>query len=161
MKSIKKLLFVMAALAAVFGFVACSNDDDDGPETVAVYKADDSGSGYTDIYILTFYDDYSFSVYNEWDYGSGDKWSGIGCTGTYTGDVTKDTSATNKVTYTVKKYANEKGKLVSIEDFIKEYLDDQATDEQVKEELKDYTNVPVTITGKMLVCDIGRFTRDE
>lgn len=37
MKSIRKILFVMAALAAVFGFVACSNDDDE-PSTVAVYE---------------------------------------------------------------------------------------------------------------------------
>ena len=40
MKGIKKYLFLLAALAAVFGFVACSDDDDDdGPATVAVYES--------------------------------------------------------------------------------------------------------------------------
>ena len=160
MKSIKKLIFVMAALAAVFGFVACSNDDDDGPETVAVYKADYSDKDSTDITILTFYAGGSFSVYEEWDDGE-DRWSGIGCTGTYTGDVTKNTSATNIVTCTIKEYRNENGNLVSTEDYIKELLGDLATDETVKEMLKGFTR-PVTIIGKILdVTGIGSFTRDE
>ena len=109
MKSIKKLLFVMAALAAVFGFVACSNDDDDDPKTVAVYTADDSGSGYTDICTLTFYDDNSFSMYNAFDYGPGAKWSGIIFTGTYTGKPAED----GDITITVKKvFDRESNKLV-------------------------------------------------
>ena len=113
MKSIKKLLFVMAALAAVFSFVACSDDDDDGPETVAVYKADDSGSGYTDIYTLTFYDDNSFSMYNAFDYGPEAKWSGTICTGTYTGKPAED----GDITITVEKIADEEtGNLTALED---------------------------------------------
>lgn len=57
MKSIKKLLFVMAALAAVFGFVACSDDDDDdGPGVVATY------TDATSVYTVTFYDDDSYEV---------------------------------------------------------------------------------------------------
>lgn len=45
MKSIRKILFVMAAPAAVFGFVACSDDDDnvklvDVPEAYKKYYTD-------------------------------------------------------------------------------------------------------------------------
>ena len=59
MKGIKKYLFLLAALAAVFGFVACSDDDDDdGPATVAVYKAEVTGSTQT----ATFFDDGTFLV---------------------------------------------------------------------------------------------------
>ncbi len=53
MKGIKKYLFIMAALAAVFGFVACSDEDDD-PSAVAVYKSS--------VYTATFYDDNSWST---------------------------------------------------------------------------------------------------
>ena len=85
MKSIKKLLFVMAALAAVFGFVACSNDDDGGPSRVAVYTADESEGDYTDIYTLTFYDDDTFSMYHEMEY-RGEEWSATIFEGTYRGN---------------------------------------------------------------------------
>ncbi|MBD5411993.1 MAG: hypothetical protein HDR51_04505 [Treponema sp.] len=40
MKSIKKFLFVMVALAAALAFVSCSNDDDG---VVAVYKFSEGG----------------------------------------------------------------------------------------------------------------------
>lgn len=53
MKSIKKYLFIMMALAAVFGFVACSDEDDDDRESV-VYMTKDGLS------TITIYDDYSF-----------------------------------------------------------------------------------------------------
>lgn len=42
MKSIKKFLFVMVALAAALAFVSC-NDDDDDDGVVAVYKFSDDG----------------------------------------------------------------------------------------------------------------------
>ena len=90
MKGIKKYLFIMAALAAVFGFVACSDDDDDDSgsssgNTVAVYKCD---LGHL-AYITTFFKDGAFTqvakVYNnisnpEEKFGEG----------TYTGDPSKD-----------------------------------------------------------------------
>lgn len=55
MKSIKKYLFIMAALAAVFGFVACSDEDDD-PSTVAVYETEDGSE------TITFFDDDTWTV---------------------------------------------------------------------------------------------------
>ena len=90
MKGIKKYLFIMAALAAVFGFVACSDDDDDDSgsssgNAVAVYKCD---LGHL-AYITTFFKDGAFTqvakVYNnisnpEEKFGEG----------TYTGDPSKD-----------------------------------------------------------------------
>ena len=154
MKSIKKLLFVMAALAAVFGLVACSDDDDD-PSTVAVFEDSytNAGAKYTET--ITFYDDGTFKNVTTIE--------GVrtftAATGTYKGDVTKDTSNTNKVTYTVKKYANKKGELVSIEDAIKEELGAVAADELVKEILKGFTDASATITGKTLTCDLGTYTR--
>lgn len=72
MKSIKKYLFIMMALAAVFGFVACSDDDDDRESVVY-----EDASGYN---AFTFYDDLSFVLRNNvadmelysgtWDTGS-------------------------------------------------------------------------------------------
>ena len=72
MKSIKKYLFIMMALAAVFGFVACSDDDDDRESVVY-----EDASGYN---AFTFYDDLSFVLRNNladmelysgtWDRGS-------------------------------------------------------------------------------------------
>ena len=99
MKSIKKLIFVMAALAAVFGFVACSDDDDDddGPSKVAVYKADDSDDMGSDIYTLTFYDDHTFSMYWEED-----DWSATLCKGKYEGNPEGD----GDIIITVKKIFN-------------------------------------------------------
>ena len=94
MKSIKKLLFVMAALAAVFGFVACSDDDDDGPATVAVYELSVTGTGYSET--LTLFDNGTFEnvrTVNGKNYTV--------ATGTYDGDVKKDTSGDNKTTFTV------------------------------------------------------------
>ncbi len=56
MKSIKKYLFIMMALAAVFGFVACSDDDDDRDSVVY-----EDASGYN---AFTFYDDDTFVLRN-------------------------------------------------------------------------------------------------
>ena len=76
MKSIKKLIFVMAALAAVFGFVACSDDDDDGPSKVAVFESTPS------MYTVTFYDNSSYEVVGDFGPGVGKKTAEKG---TYTG----------------------------------------------------------------------------
>ena len=98
MKSIKKYLFIMAALAAVFGFVACSDEDDD-PSTVATYK--DASSVYT----ATFYDD--------------NTWSTVGkvanqemtvAAGTYTGAPAKD----GEISITTTKYMGADGKLADV-----------------------------------------------
>lgn len=98
MKGIKKYLFIMAALAAVFGFVACSDEDDD-PSTVATYKS--ASSGYT----ATFYDD--------------NTWSTVGkvanqemtvAAGTYTGDPAKD----GEISITTTKYMGADGKLADV-----------------------------------------------
>lgn len=58
MKSIRKYLFVMMAVAAVFGFVACGDDEDDRESVVYVDK-----NGYN---AFTFYDDDSFVLRNEY-----------------------------------------------------------------------------------------------
>ena len=80
MKSIKKLIFVLAALAAVFGFVACSDDDDDGGSSAVVFVATVNGASAT----ATF-DGGNFEVVlnvpgNPYELASG----------TYTGDPSKD-----------------------------------------------------------------------
>ena len=146
MKSIKKLLFVMAALAAVFGFVACSNDDDDDPETVAVYTGKD---GDNLSYVITFYDDGTFkNVLTIKGVASGNV-----ATGTYNGDVTKDTSADNKVTFTIKtmgRYDSEAKKFieVSIREYVKMWFeeDEEVTDTVVDGIIKDeFTDVPMPI----------------
>ena len=102
MKSIKKLLFVMAALAAVFGFVACSNDDDGGPSRVAVYedKATFNVDGYVVDYIqtLTFYNDNTFSWVNKMEYHNGPTEKMPYMDGEYTGDPSKDGTITMAAT---------------------------------------------------------------
>ena len=150
MKSIKKLIFVMAVLAAVFGFVACSDDDDDddddGPSKVAVY----TGEGFGDLsYEITFYDDGTFKNVFTIEVGSG-----TAATGTYTGDVTKDTSDDNRVTFTTKtvgEYDWDAGKFTedSIRDHAKMMLElwgkevtDAAVDEFIEER---YIDRPISI----------------
>ena len=144
MKSIKKLLFVMAALAAVFGFVACSDDDDDdnddGPSKVAVY----TGEGISGLsYVITFYDDGTFkNVFTAEGVGSG-----TAATGTYKGDVTKDTSNDNEVSFTIKTMGGyDKNGIYedSIRDYAKMMLEgwneevtDAAVDEFIKERYID------------------------
>lgn len=93
MKSIKKYLFIMAALAAVFGFVACGDDDDESStaaeSAVAVYK----NNSYGDVtYMVTFLDNGTWSQVYEY---SGKKETMA--EGTYTGDPTKD--GTIKLTF--------------------------------------------------------------
>ena len=133
MKSIKKFLFVMAALAAVWSFVSCSSDDDD-PKTIAVYEniwdSDES---------ITFYDDGTFETI--------DKILGTMATGTYKGDVTKNTGADNKVTYTVKKMLDYDLKLHSIEEYV----------EMNGEDIKDWTDIEATIKDGTLKCHSGEY----
>ena len=107
MKGIKKYLFMLMALAAVFGFVACSDDDDDdGP--VAVYVAQkngkyDDGSDYIGKSTFYFYSDGSFERYEYWwDEEDGeDTWPEY--KGTYTGEPAKDGEITITVTHWVEK----------------------------------------------------------
>ena len=93
MKGIKKYLFIMAALAAIFGFVACSDDDDDdnnggggssSGNAVAVYKGDYAYNTYT----VSFFGDGSFTIVGESQLADKSKVD-IGA-GTYTGDPSRD-----------------------------------------------------------------------
>ena len=80
MKSIKKFLFIMVALATALAFVSCSNGSDD-PSTVAVYKGDFEEATAT----YTFYDD------NTWKYEAVYEGKVVESgNGTYKGDPTKD-----------------------------------------------------------------------
>lgn len=136
----------MAALAAVFGFVACSDDDDDdGPAKVAVYEL--SVTGYSET--LTLFDNGTFENVRT---VSGKSYTVA--TGTYDGDVKKDTSGDNKTTFTVKKMAiadtsTGEPKLVSIEDYVKNVPGVSA----------DYfKDMEAIISGDTLTCDLGIFT---
>ena len=84
MKSIKKFLFVMVALATALAFVSC-NDDDDEPSTVAVYKADDDGEVST----VTFLDNNTWTWKIELAGQSKDVYAG-----TFSGDPSKDSEIT-------------------------------------------------------------------
>ena len=84
MKSIKKFLFVMVALATALAFVSC-NDDDDEPSTVAVYKADDDGEVST----VTFLDNDTWTWKAELAGQSNDVYAG-----TFSGDPSKDSEIT-------------------------------------------------------------------
>lgn len=98
MKSIKKYLFIMAALAAVFGFVACGDDD---PSTVAEYKADYYGVTY----MVTFLDDDTWSQTVEY---RGEKVTMA--EGTYQGDPSTD----GKIYITATKSLNTDEKLTEV-----------------------------------------------
>ena len=84
MKSIKKFLFVMVALATALAFVSC-NDDDDEPSVVAVYKADDDGEVST----VTFLDNNTWTWKIELAGQSTDAYAG-----TFSGDPSKDNTIT-------------------------------------------------------------------
>ena len=152
MKSVKKYLFLMAVVAALFGFVACSSDDD-GASEVAVYtQASES-------WTLTFYDDKTFK--NVQTIAGKDY---TVATGTYKGDVRKDTDDGNKVTATVKKYAyvkagDTKPTLVSIKDYA-EYASKTFSYMTKEEIIEYYTDMPVTIKGdRLTVKEFGTFTK--
>lgn len=155
MKGVKKYLFLMAVVAALFGFVACSSDDD-GASEVAVYASDEE--------TLTFYDDGTFKVVED-----GKK---TVATGTYTGDVTKNTGDGNKVTATIKKMVMEKGgKLVNLKDYFKDEIKKQPGANLLNKDqlnavidvaLKEFTDIPVTIKGDILVIDeFGIYTKKK
>ena len=121
MKSIRKILLVMAALAAVFGFVACS-DDDDGPSAVAVYENKETWTeGDVDCYdtrTAFFYDDKTFIV--TLDYKDDEEsWNIIYWTGVYTGDLSTD----NTIRMTVKKVAwGDNDSLIDVPEASKDYF---------------------------------------
>lgn len=99
MKGIKKYLFIMAALAAVFGFAACGEKDDD-PSTVAVYEAEDEAM------TLTFFDNDTWAV-------AGKVLGNVitAAAGTYTGDPAKN----GKISITFTKMVDyDTGKLTDI-----------------------------------------------
>ena len=78
MKSIKRYFFVMMAIAAVFGFVACSDDDD--PTAIAMFK----GIEWEDL-AVSFFSDGTFSVV--------DTDIGMITSGMYTDDPTENSGA--------------------------------------------------------------------
>ena len=76
MKSIKKFLFIMVALATALAFVSCSNGDDDGGSSnntvasvVATYESEDN-------YTLTFFADNTFTITFEKFGTEKTKWAG-------------------------------------------------------------------------------------
>lgn len=90
MKSIKKYLFVMAALAVVLGFASCKQDS--GPSIVAEFECKTK----YDTSIVTFYDDGTFSAaVTESSYGVKDEEFAAG---TYVGNPSEDEKIT--VTFT-------------------------------------------------------------
>ena len=128
MKSIKKYLFMLMALAAVFGFVACSNDDDDdGPSTVAVYKATTTGVDWSVTYTAKFFEGGTFAVDS-----SSQGHSITAMTGTYTGDPSKDGEIT--MTY----------EFIGNYEYNKDFYDLEGIE----------LNKPVTVTIKDGKCEI-------
>ena len=148
MKSIKKLIFVLAALTAVFGFVACS-DDDDEPSTVAVYETSTSdGAEYAQN--ITFLDNGTFK-----NVGTIEGKSYTFATGTYKGDVKTDTSDSNKVTFTVEKMMYSDLKLYSLKDYAEKMASLTGGLVKADEIIKGYTNASAKITDGVLVCELG------
>ena len=147
MKSIRKILFVMAALAAVFGFVACSNDDDE-PSAVAVYErkstwtAEDGTTECYDTYTVTFYDDNTYTVTSVGK-DDEDSWNYTVQKGVYTGDPSKD--GTIKMTVTKIADWDDDGnvKLVDVPEEDKKY----------------YTDIEITISGGTTTIDGDKYTK--
>ena len=110
MKGIKKYLFIMVALAAIFGFVACSDDDDD-PSIVAVYTADKSNRDGTDIYTLIFNNNGTFSMHRAWNFGTSTNNELTIYEGIYDGNPTQNDTITIKI----KKIADEYGNLGNVQ----------------------------------------------
>lgn len=124
----------MAALAAVFGFVACS-DDDDGPSAVAVYESKETWKEGDvecyNIYTVTFYDDNTF-IMTSVGKDDEDIWNDIGLIGVYTDDPSTD----GTIKMTVKKVVwGDDEKLIDVPEAYKE----------------QFTNIVITISG-------GKFT---
>lgn len=143
MKSIRKILFVMAALAAVFGFVACSNDDDDGPSAVAVYECKDMWKEGDvecyNIYTVTFYDDNTYTVTSVGK-DDEDSWNYTVQKGVYTGDPSKD----GTIKMTAKKVDwGDNGELIDVPEEDKKY----------------YTDIEITISGGTTTIDGDKYTK--
>ena len=125
MKGIKKYLFMLMALAAVFGFVACSgDDDDDGPSRVAEYVAQeepDEGENYVKKSTFYFYSDGSFKRYGYWwdEEDGAETWPED--KGTYTGKPAED----GEITVTVTHWADDDGKWVPVPEEMKDSLSEQ------------------------------------
>lgn len=122
MKGIKKYLFMLMALAAVFGFVACSDDDDDDDGLVAVYVMQkngkyEDGSDYISKSTFYFYSDGSFERYGYWwDEEDGDD-TYPQDKGTYTGKPAED----GEITVTVTHIVDDDDKWVPVPEDQKEY----------------------------------------
>lgn len=104
MKGVKKYLFIMAALAAVFGFVACDNDEEED-NIVAVYTATVTEDGIAETETMTFYGDNTFLATS----------SAMSITvtvmvGTYKGDPSKD----GRIIMTIEKIINDDLVLVDV-----------------------------------------------
>lgn len=110
MNGIKKYLFIMVALAAIFGFVACSDDDDD-PSMVAVYRADELNGGGTDFYTLIFNNNGTFSMHRAWNLGTSTNNELTIYEGIYDGNPTQNDTITIKI----KKIADEYGNLGNVQ----------------------------------------------
>ena len=144
MKSIRKILFVMATLAAVFGFVACSNDDDE-PSTVAVYEyketwpAEDGTTECSDTYTVTFYDDNTYTVTSVGK-DDEDSWNHTMQKGVYTGDPSKD----GTIKMTAKKVDwGDNGELIDVPE----------------EDKENYTDIEITISGGKATIDGDEYTK--
>lgn len=100
MKGIKKYFFIMAALAVVFGFVACGNDEEED-NIVAVYNtATMTEDGIAMLVTMTFYGNNTFLVtYTTMSITM------TGMVGTYTGDPSKD----GRIIMTIEKMVNDDG----------------------------------------------------
>ena len=174
MKGVKKYLFLMAVVAALFGFVACSSGDD-GASEVAVY-ARKVYKGNVELYTetLTLYDNDTFETVVTLD---GEEYTVA--TGTYEGDVTKNTSKNNPVTTTIEEYGyfdedEEDFVLLSIEDYseylIRDLLGDKEvdsyTDAKLDALIEDwietyFTDVEVTIEGDKLTIPGNYFSSEK
>lgn len=104
MTGIKKYLFIMAALAAVFGFVACDNDEEED-NIVAVYTATMTEDGIAMLVTMTFYGDNTFlATYTVMSI------TVTGMVGTYTGIPSKD----GRIIMTIEKMINDDLVLVDV-----------------------------------------------
>ena len=125
----------MAALAAVFGFVACSNDDD-GPSKVAVFE------DITNIYTATFYSNDTYEVVGDF------REAGLGKKTVEKGTYKGKPEGEGKVTLTPKKVAKVEGNKISL---VAASSSDKPYDVDVDSNGKCYIwiwDVPFTFTRK-------------
>lgn len=86
MKSIRKYLFVMMAVAAVFAFVACGDDEDDDPTVIAMFGSTEYSKADC---VVSFLSDGTFSV-SDSDPAMVMLGAGTIMTGTYSGNPTQN-----------------------------------------------------------------------